>query len=182
MSDWPVVPSSTSWCATSPRRRTEWTWMSPGPSPPRAPGATSIFVGSAAHVGRRRRPCAATVIIAVPDGASIFWSWCSSMISAVSNNGAASSAKRIMSTAPMAKLGATMQLLRGEQMAQLVELVVAETRRADDRVHLVHRAPAQVAHRRLGHGEVDGHLGAARRPSPAALAAIATPAAAGCPS
>ena len=47
---------------------------------------------------------------------------------------------------------------RGEQMAQLVELGLAETGRAHDRVHLVHRAPAQVAHRRLGRGEVDGHL------------------------
>ena len=49
--------------------------------------------------------------MAVPDGASIFWSWCSSMISAVSKHGAASSAKRIISTAPMAKFGAMTQLL-----------------------------------------------------------------------
>jgi hypothetical protein len=34
------------------------------------------------------------------------------MTSAVSNQGAASSANRIISTAPMAKLGATMQLDR----------------------------------------------------------------------
>ena len=46
------------------------------------------------------------VAIAVPDGASTFWSWWSSMISAVSKYGAASSAKRIISTAPIAKLGA----------------------------------------------------------------------------
>jgi hypothetical protein len=51
------------------------------------------------------------VRIAVPDGASILASWCSSMISAVSKHGAASSAKRIMRTAPMAKLGARKQLL-----------------------------------------------------------------------
>ena len=47
-----------------------------------------------------------TVCSAVPDGASIFWSWWSSITSAVSNHGAASSAKRTMSTAPMAKLAA----------------------------------------------------------------------------
>ena len=46
------------------------------------------------------------VCIAVPDGASIFWSWWSSMTSAVSKYGAASSAKRIISTAPIAKFGA----------------------------------------------------------------------------
>ena len=45
------------------------------------------------------------VSIAVPEGASIFSSWWSSMISAVSKYGAASSAKRIISTAPIAKLG-----------------------------------------------------------------------------
>ena len=45
------------------------------------------------------------VAIAVPDGASTFWSWCSSMISAVSKYGAASSANRIISTAPIAKFG-----------------------------------------------------------------------------
>ncbi len=45
------------------------------------------------------------VSAAVPDGASIFWLWCSSMISAVSKNGAAISANRIMSTAPTAKFG-----------------------------------------------------------------------------
>ncbi len=43
--------------------------------------------------------------IAVPDGASIFASWCSSMISTVSKYGAANSAKRIMSTALIAKFG-----------------------------------------------------------------------------
>ena len=52
-----------------------------------------------------------TVSIAVPDGASTFWSWCSSMISAVSKYGAAISANRIMSTAPIAKFGAITQLL-----------------------------------------------------------------------
>ena len=52
-----------------------------------------------------------TVIMAVPDGASTLASWCSSITSAVSKYGAASSAKRIISTAPMAKFGATRQLL-----------------------------------------------------------------------
>jgi hypothetical protein len=48
----------------------------------------------------------ASVSMAVPDGASAFSSWCSSITSADSKYGAASSANRIMSTAPIAKLGA----------------------------------------------------------------------------
>ena len=51
------------------------------------------------------------VATAVPDGASILPSWCSSMISALSKYGAANSAKRIISTALIAKLGTMMQLL-----------------------------------------------------------------------
>jgi hypothetical protein len=51
------------------------------------------------------------VFIAVPLGASTFWSWCSSITSAVSNQGEAISAKRIRRMAPMAKLGAMRQLL-----------------------------------------------------------------------
>ena len=110
---WPVVPSSTSWWATSPRSRTEWIGMPPGERPPRAPSTTSVVVGS----GAQRSDAAAirsAVSIAVPDGASTLASWCSSMISAVSNHGAASSAKCIISTAPIAKFGAITQLLRRE--------------------------------------------------------------------
>jgi hypothetical protein len=43
---------------------------------------------------------------AVPLGASTFWSWWSSMISALAMCLAASAAKRIISTAPIAKFGA----------------------------------------------------------------------------
>ncbi len=46
------------------------------------------------------------VSTAVPEGASAFWSWCSSTISTVSKCGAHNSASRIMSTAPIAKFGA----------------------------------------------------------------------------
>ena len=52
VSDWPVVPSSTSWWATRPRSRTECTRMPPAAAPPRAPGTTSCSVGSARPVGR----------------------------------------------------------------------------------------------------------------------------------
>ena len=46
---WPVVPSSTSWCATIPRMRTECTRISSSTSPPRAPSATTVVVGSSPH-------------------------------------------------------------------------------------------------------------------------------------
>jgi hypothetical protein len=70
-----------------------------------------VSVGSAFHSAE---DCAIrwAVSIAVPDGASRLLSWCSSMISADSNQGAAMAAKCIMSTAPMAKFGATTALAR----------------------------------------------------------------------
>ena len=85
--------------------------MPAGPAPPRAPSTTSCRVGSGAQSGDAAAMRRA-VIIAVPEGASALASWCSSMTSAVSKNGAASSAKRIISTAPMAKFAAIRQLDR----------------------------------------------------------------------
>src|SRR5690348_12082673 len=81
VSSWPSLPKITSWCATRPGRRTEWTTVSP--------------------------PISSAVARAVPDGASFFASLCSSMISARGKNAAASRAKRIISTAPVEKFGAT---------------------------------------------------------------------------
>ena len=85
-----------------------------------------------------------TVIMAVPDGASALASWCSSITSAVSKNGAASSAKRIISTAPMAKFGATRQLLDVKRSRQSSRSAGVKPGRADDRVHAVGGAPAEV--------------------------------------
>ena len=116
--------------------------------------------GAARRRARRRRPSwwwgrrahsadaaamRSAVSIAVPDGASIFWSWWSSMISAVSKYGAASSAKRIISTAPMAKLGAIdrVGVDASKRSRKLVEVGGAEAGGADDRVHAVLGAPAR---------------------------------------
>ena len=85
--------------------------MPAGPLAPRAPGSDLGRGRVGRPVAPTPPPCARAVSIAVPDGASTFWSWWSSMISAVSNHGAASSANRIISTAPMAKFGAMRQLL-----------------------------------------------------------------------
>ena len=88
-----------------------------------------------------------TVFIAVPEGASTFWSWCSSMTSAVSKNGAAISAKRIISTAPMAKFGATMQF-DGEALADVGEVVLGEPAGPDHGVDAVGGAHATFCERR----------------------------------
>src|SRR5918992_4070281 len=101
VSPWP--PSNTSWCATRPDRRTECT-RTPSTVAPRAPsswvvvasGDGSWRAAATSSAGRR----------AVPLGASALFGWCSSMISTDSKNGAACCAKCIMSTAPIAKLGA----------------------------------------------------------------------------
>ena len=90
--------------------RSEWIRMSAGPAAPLAPAITTRVVGSGAQ-SAEAAAIRSAVAIAVPDGASTLPSWWTSMISAVSNHGAANSAKRIISTAPMAKLGATRQLL-----------------------------------------------------------------------
>ena len=74
-------PRITSWSATSPGSRTEWIGTSPSIS--------------------------AAVRAAVPDGASSLAGWWYSMISARCMWRDASAAKRIISTAPIAKFGAT---------------------------------------------------------------------------
>ena len=98
------------------------------------------------------------VIIAVPEGASALASWCSSMTSAVSKNGAASSAKRIISTAPMAKFGAIRQFDRVNAARSAVDVGIREARRADDRVQSLLGAPGHIGPGRVEDGEVDGHL------------------------
>ena len=84
------------------------------------------------------------------------------MISAVSKYGAASSAKRTISTAPMAKFGAitALALDASKRGAELVDVVGAEPGRADDRVHAVLGAPGEVVAGGVDHGEVDRDLGA----------------------
>src|SRR5665213_593118 len=88
--------------------------MPPGPAPPRAPSTTTVEVASGANpsfpADTRAAAMPSAVRRDVPEGASRLASWWSSMISALSNHGAAMAANRIIRTAPMAKLAATMQL------------------------------------------------------------------------
>ena len=132
--------------------------------PPRAPSATTLVVGSSLQsFDAAAMRCA--VSIAVPDGASIFWSWWNSMISTLSKYGAASSAKRIIRIAPIAKFGAITAFAVGavEALGEVGELGVAEPGGADDRVHVVLGAPREVLAGRVDHREVDRDLGARRR-------------------
>ena len=123
----------------------------------RAPSTTSSVVGSGAQSGDAAAMRRA-VIIAVPDGASALASWCSSMTSAVSKYGAASSAKRIISTAPMAKFGAIRQLLVVNAARSSATSSSVEAGRADDRVQPLLPAPGHVGPGGVEDGEVDGHL------------------------
>ena len=84
------------------------------------------------------------------------------MISAVSKNGAAISAKRIINTAPMAKFGRDEAVALGEDARGLVVVVVAEAGRADDGVDAVLREVAQVFAGRIDVREVDRDLGLGR--------------------
>ena len=126
---------------------------------PARPATTSCGSGRA-PTSARPPAMRCTVIIAVPDGASALASWCSSITSAVSKYGAASSAKRIISTAPMAKLGATRQLLVVKALASssrsaAVKPVVPTTAWTPWSAH--QRAFSRAA---ASDREVDGHLDA----------------------
>ena len=132
-------PRMTSWSATSPGRRTEWIGTSP-----------SII---------------SAVRAAVPEGASSLPAWWSSTISARSMWREASAAKRIMSTAPIAKLGATNAFAPASR-GRRPQAVEVEARGADHDVHAGGQRRAGVRQRGVGLREVDEHVGAARARRP----------------
>src|SRR5438445_2727856 len=107
VSVWPGSPKMTSWSATNPGSRTLCT-ATPSSSPPRVPARVSLSAFLCAK-GRSWRRAASRLAVesAVPDGASSLSAWWSSMISTASKCGAAISARCIITTAPMAKFGAT---------------------------------------------------------------------------
>ena len=88
---------------------------------------------------------------AVPDGASSFASWCSSTISQSGMWGAISFAASIISTAPIAKLGAIRQLPSRPlgRLPQLLELLLVEARGADHRVGAALQAQPRVLEHRV---------------------------------
>ena len=106
VSVWPTSPRMTSWWATRPGRRTEWIGTSPSIS--------------------------SAVRAAVPLGASSLRSWCSSTISALAMCRDASAAKRIISTAPIAKFGREEDVRAGR--AELRSALDVPAGRPDDGV------------------------------------------------
>ncbi len=134
--------------------------------------------GQAHRVDRRRRrrrsprPSAAAVRAAVPLGASSLASWCSSMISAFAMCLAASAAKRIISTAPIAKFGATSTFARGPSPSRAASAAARSACRSKPVVPTTACTPARrhasaFCERRVRAREVDDHVGvaAARRPA-----------------
>ena len=101
--------------------------------------------------------------LAVPDGASSLRSWCSSMISHSGMCCAASAAKRIISTAPIAKFGATRTLaalaVAPGILGRGAQVVEVEARGPDDRVGAGVEAGPDVRRGGLGGGEVDDDVG-----------------------
>ena len=105
---WPMEPKTTSWLATKPEERTEWTGTSStrAPRAPRAPSTSVSAPGALGTKGARASAMSWAVRRAVPEGASFFLQWWNSMTSASGKYGAAAWANCIMSTAPVVKLGA----------------------------------------------------------------------------
>ena len=142
----------------------------PSTSAPRAPSSDGRRrVGHRPRVRLRARAAAISSAVrrAVPEGASALSGWCSSTTSTDSKNGAASAAKRIISTAPMEKLGAIRTPTPGASSSQprsVGEPLVVEAGRADHRVDAVLDAEPQVVHHHVGVGEVDDGLAPRRSP------------------
>ena len=87
----------------------------------------------------------AAVLSAVPLGASALRSWCISTISTEGMNRAACSEKRIMSTAPIAKFGATNRHVpSGASATSSSQRTVGQTGGADDAVDSRRERDAQV--------------------------------------
>lgn len=117
----PSAPSRTSWCASSPRSRTECT-RTPSTSAPRAPSsAVTVASGCGAQpASARAAAISCAVRVAVPDGASTLFGWCSSTTSADSKKRAAAWENFIVRTAPMEKLGATSTPVPGEPASSVL--------------------------------------------------------------
>src|SRR5579864_3811708 len=102
---WPVEPNRTSWWAFSPGRRTLW-MRTPPSTAPREPCNVHFSTGGSGRSCSWAARMSRAVWTAVPEGASTFLSWCSSMTSAASMNRAATRAKYIISAPPIAKFAA----------------------------------------------------------------------------
>ena len=160
VSDWPVVPSSTSWCATSPRSLTECMRMPSGSAAPRACSSVSALGGiGCPDVGRRRhalrgehrgagRRVDLGVVVQLDDLSRL-----------EVRRGQLGEAHHEHRPDREVRRDHRVGVRALESRSQPVELVLGEARRADDRVHAVVGTPTEVLARGLEHGEVDRDLG-----------------------
>ena len=167
----PCPPSSTSWWAISPARRTACT-RTPSTSAPRAP-SSAVVVASGERPGAGLAPGRGDQLGRTAGGAARARRPCSGGAARRSRRtrrtARPSAAKCIISTAPTAKLGAISTLTPGWSASRPRTVSSRSSSKPvvpDDRVHAVLDAPAEVVHDGVGVGEVDGHL-APRRAGPA---------------
>ena len=132
-------------------------------------GGGRVGLRGAAPASLRAAAMSWAVRAAVPLGASALLGWCSSTTSADSKKRAACWAKRMVSTAPMAKFGAMSTPVPGEAASQPRsgrQPLLGPAGGADHGVDAVPDAVLQVAHDGVGVGQVDRDLGARARSAP----------------
>ena len=125
----------------------------------------ALAPGSAVAVAsgdfRRSRACAISSAVrnAVPEGASTLSGWCISTISTDSKNGAATAAKRIMSTAPMGNWEPPERPCPDPVSSfDLLKTLAVEAAGPDDDMDPTQDAVFDRAHHHIGRGEVDDHI------------------------
>src|SRR4029450_9996762 len=157
ISPWP--PKTTSWWATRPGSRTEWT-RTPATSPPRTPATDSRPAGERSLAPPWAAAIALAVRSAVPEGASALPAWCSSITSADGKCRAAIVAKCMARTAPRVKFGAQTGWPPSSTgaLGQFLKRPGGQAGGAGDQVDPAGQQGVGGGHGRLRRGEVDHHL------------------------
>ena len=156
----PSPPSRTSWWASRPRRRTEWTGM-PSTSAPRAPSrAVSVASGAGAVPAARR-------------DSAMSWAVRVDLLRVVQLDdldrlevGRGDLRELHVQDGPDGEVRRDEHArLRGggQPAVQLREALVGPARRTDDRVDAAVHAVVEVGHHRVRRGQFDGDLGARLR-------------------
>ena len=159
----------TSWCATSPGRRTEWMRIPPGPSPPRAPATTSDAVRSAGHGSRPAARRASSRRSAVREGRARRGVELA-VVMQLDDLDPVHERRRQLGEphhehGADGEVGGEHAVGRGATRtgpSSSPSVVLGDAGRPHHGVDPVRGAPPHVLDRRVGHREVDGHLGARR--------------------
>ena len=139
----------------------------PSTSAPRAPSRSCVVasgLGGRAPASRAGSAISCAVRVAVPEGASALFGWCSSMISTESKNrarlrrSASRARRRCRSWAPPSRRA---RACGSSQLADLSSLLVRRCRVVPTTRGCSGRCRTQVVHDDVGVGEVDRDLGAA---------------------